>query len=203
MVSGAPGHGPGKYDGDQSLPRIAAVLILPAKSCGSRREETPLRELTSWESATFGGCWTSRWTWSCSALNSTSVASRSEHTSASGAVAGRRQRGRVHRQPHAGMGRSGGVGSSHWRPGLGRQGRGHRAGRAGRAICRVRLAGPGPGTWPAGPRRGPRAGLRPEHHDGGDLGRGGRRGGADRHEMGAGPAPASARLWKSLGTVDP
>ena len=60
MVSGAPPHDPVTYDGDQNLPCIAALLILPTKSCRSRREETPLRELTRWESATFGRYCTSR-----------------------------------------------------------------------------------------------------------------------------------------------
>jgi hypothetical protein len=30
------------------------VLILPVKSCRSRLDETPLKELTRWQSATFG-----------------------------------------------------------------------------------------------------------------------------------------------------
>src|SRR5664280_1135255 len=34
---------------------VAALLILPMKSCRNRLDETPLRELTRWESATFGG----------------------------------------------------------------------------------------------------------------------------------------------------
>ena len=51
MLGGAPPHDPAKYDGDQNLPCIAAGLIWPTKSCRSRREETPLRELTRWQSA--------------------------------------------------------------------------------------------------------------------------------------------------------
>ena len=57
MDSGAPPHDPAKYDGDQNRPRIAALLILPTKSCRNRLDERPLRELTRWESATFGGYW--------------------------------------------------------------------------------------------------------------------------------------------------
>jgi len=84
MCSGAPPHDRAKYDGDQNLPRIPAWLIRPSKSCRSRRDEAPLRvrELTRWESATFGGYCTSRWTWSSSALNSARVASKSAHTCA-------------------------------------------------------------------------------------------------------------------------
>jgi hypothetical protein len=54
--SGAPPQDPGKEDGGQNRPRIAAWLILPVKSWRNRLDETPLRELTRWESATFGGC---------------------------------------------------------------------------------------------------------------------------------------------------
>jgi hypothetical protein len=41
--SGAPPHDPAKYDGDQNLPRIGALLILPTKSYRNRLDETPLR----------------------------------------------------------------------------------------------------------------------------------------------------------------
>ena len=44
-----------EYDGDQNLPRFAALLVLPAKSCRNCLDELPLRLLTRWESATFGG----------------------------------------------------------------------------------------------------------------------------------------------------
>src|SRR5659263_227903 len=73
--SGGPPHEPAKYDGDQNLPRIPVRLVRPTKSGRSRRDETPLRELTRWESA-FGGYRTSRWTWSSSPLNSAKVGSR-------------------------------------------------------------------------------------------------------------------------------
>jgi len=53
--SGGPPHDPAKFDGDQNLLCIAALLILPVKPCRSRLGETPLRELTRWQSATFGG----------------------------------------------------------------------------------------------------------------------------------------------------
>src|SRR5450759_3643251 len=82
MLSGAPPHDPAKYDGDHNRPRIAAGLIRPTKSCRNRLDETPLSELTRWESATFGGYCTSRWTWSSAALNSAKVAPKSAHTCA-------------------------------------------------------------------------------------------------------------------------
>src|SRR5664280_754318 len=81
-VSGGPPHDPAKDDGDQERPPIPARLTRPAKSCRNRRHKTPLRELTSGKSATFGRYWTSRWTWSCSPLDSARAASNSAHTCA-------------------------------------------------------------------------------------------------------------------------
>src|SRR5664279_4052777 len=82
MCSGGPPQDPAKYDGDQNLPRFAALLVLPAKSCRNCLDEPPLRELTRWESATFGVYCTSRCTWSSAPLNSARVAPKSAHTCA-------------------------------------------------------------------------------------------------------------------------
>src|ERR1019366_3726308 len=63
---------------------------------------------------------------------------------------------------------------------------------------RLRLAGPGPGLWPAAVGGAPRGGLRPEHHVGRGPGRGGQRRGAGRPEQGAGPA-LSCPPWGVFG----
>src|SRR5450631_2739149 len=68
--------------GDQNLPPVAALMILPTKSCRNCLDETPSRELTRWEIATFGGCCTSRCTWSCSPLKPARVAPKSTRTCA-------------------------------------------------------------------------------------------------------------------------
>jgi len=56
---GAPPPDRAKYDGGQNLPCIAALLMLAARSCRNCLEGTPVRELTRWEGATFGGYCTS------------------------------------------------------------------------------------------------------------------------------------------------
>ncbi len=69
-----------KYDGDQKCPRIEARFTRPVNSARSIRADTPFREFTSAETATFGGYSTSRCTWSSSPVNATRRAPKSSHT---------------------------------------------------------------------------------------------------------------------------
>jgi hypothetical protein len=55
MLSGAPPQDAAKQDGDQKCPRMLARFTRPVNSARSLRAETPLREFTSADTATFGG----------------------------------------------------------------------------------------------------------------------------------------------------
>ena len=55
IANGAPPHDAEKYEGDHRCPCMMARLIRPVNSCRIRRAETPLRLLTSLETATLGG----------------------------------------------------------------------------------------------------------------------------------------------------
>ena len=79
IASGAPPQEAAKYDGDHKWSR----WVRGRNCCRNRRDDTPLRLPTSFESCTVGGYSTSRWTWSSSPLNSTRAASKSAHTPAS------------------------------------------------------------------------------------------------------------------------
>src|ERR1035437_2614761 len=77
---GAPPTGPAKYDPDHSRFAFQWCRRSSGNSCRSRRDERPLREFTSRDRASFGGKFTSRWTWLVSPLDSARPVSKSVHT---------------------------------------------------------------------------------------------------------------------------
>src|SRR5664279_4463142 len=81
LLNGAPPTDPAKSDPDQSFDRRQYRAPNSGNSCRIRRDDTPFREFTRWEIATFGGKFTNRCTWLSSPLNSTSSTSKSVHTS--------------------------------------------------------------------------------------------------------------------------
>lgn len=61
MLIGAPPQLAAKYEGDHSTP-LKYRPAISGRSSRNNRDDTPLRLLTSFESVTFGGYSTSRWT---------------------------------------------------------------------------------------------------------------------------------------------
>ena len=54
VAGGGPPRELAECDGDQNLPSRAGLVIVAAKSCRNALDETPLRESSRRESATFG-----------------------------------------------------------------------------------------------------------------------------------------------------
>lgn len=61
MLIGAPPQLAAKYDGDHSMP-LKYRPVISGRISRTRRDDTPLRLFTSFESATLGGYSTNRWT---------------------------------------------------------------------------------------------------------------------------------------------